>query len=59
MTSMVAGLVFASSCASKLDVPPQNDIYEEQVIELIQQGGETAINMIKSMQAPMPKYLNF
>lgn len=47
------------SCSSKLDIAPQNAIYEEQVIELLKNGDETAIATIKGMQIPMPKYLNF
>lgn len=59
ITVVAACLVLASSCANKLDITPQNAIYEEQVIELIKKGDATAIKTIQSMLSPMPKYLNF
>lgn len=59
ITAVATGLVLASSCANKLEITPQNAIYEEQVIELIKKGDATAIKTIQSMLSPMPKYLNF
>ncbi len=56
----VAGLFSVSSCASKLDVTPQNNIYDEQIQDILENGSAEKQQLVmNAIAAPMVKYFNF
>ena len=50
--------LLATSCGKMLVVTPPNAIYDEQIQELLAQGGEQAEQIINSFASPLPKYFD-
>ena len=50
--------LFFTSCGKMLVITPPNAIIDEQVNELLAQGGETAEQVINNFASPMPSYFD-
>ena len=51
---------FVQSCSSKLDITPPNNITDEQIQDLMENGSdETKLKIMNGIAAPMISYLNF
>lgn len=58
--SVALGLTFVSSCASKLNVTPPNNIYDEQIMKMLETGTDAEKQQILEQIAAGPQqYFNY
>lgn len=57
--AFIAGVALLASCADKLEVTPPNNIYDEQIVEMLENGTDAQKQTIlKAIVNPMAQYFN-
>ena len=58
--SVALGMLFVSSCAGRLDIAPPNNLTEEQIKDLMDNGSDAdKQKVMNAIAAPMIKYFNY